>query len=136
VIVYAASLQDRGGARLVLEKLKSLFAALKVIFADGGYAGKLVQWAEELKAFVLRIIKNKSISATSSLACLPRRLCFAAYALRKIPAVTFIVVFVYPYSLRNCTSSIFFITSSYFVFIFYISISTHLNITLIPEEVY
>jgi putative transposase len=58
VIVHAASIQDRDGARLVLEKLKTFFPALKVVFADGGYAGKLVQWVEQLKAFVLRIIKR------------------------------------------------------------------------------
>ena len=58
VIVHVASIQDRDGARLVLEKLKSSFPALKVVFADGGYAGKLVQWVEQLKAFVLRIIKR------------------------------------------------------------------------------
>jgi len=58
VIVHIASLQDRDGARLVLEKLKSLFPALKVVFADGGYAGKLIQWVEQLKAFVLRIVKR------------------------------------------------------------------------------
>jgi putative transposase len=58
VIVHAASIQDRDGARLVLEKLKGFFPALKVVFADGGYAGKLVQWVEQLKAFVLRIIKR------------------------------------------------------------------------------
>ena len=58
VIVHTASLQDRDGARLVLSKLKSLFPALKVVFADGGYAGKLVQWVLQLKAFVLNIIKR------------------------------------------------------------------------------
>jgi putative transposase len=58
VIVHAASLQDRDGARLVLCKFKSLFPTLKVVFADGGYSGKLVQWVEQLKAFVLNIIKR------------------------------------------------------------------------------
>jgi putative transposase len=58
VDVHIASLQDRDGARLVLEKLKDLFPALKVVFADGGYAGKLVQWVEQLKAFVLSIVKR------------------------------------------------------------------------------
>jgi len=58
VVVHVASLQDRDGARLVLEKLKSLFPALKVVFADGGYTGKLLQWVEQLKAFVLRIVKR------------------------------------------------------------------------------
>ena len=58
VIVHVASLQDRDGARLVLTKLKSLFPALKVVYAYGGYAGKLVQWVEQMKTFVLRIIKR------------------------------------------------------------------------------
>jgi putative transposase len=58
VIVHIASLQDRDGARLVLEKLKALFPALKVVFADGGYAGKLLQWVEQLRAFTLKIIKR------------------------------------------------------------------------------
>jgi putative transposase len=58
IIVHTASLQDRDGARLVLEKLKSLFPALKVVFVDGGYSGKLIQWVERLKAFVLNIIKR------------------------------------------------------------------------------
>jgi putative transposase len=58
VMVHNASLQDRDGARLILATLKSLFPGLKVIFADGGYAGKLVQWVEQLKAFVLRIVKR------------------------------------------------------------------------------
>ena len=58
VHVHAASLQDRDGARRVLEKLKNLFPTLEVIFADGGYTGKLVQWVEKLKGFVLRIVKR------------------------------------------------------------------------------
>jgi putative transposase len=58
VNVHAASFQDREGARPVLEKLKSLFPTLKVVFADGGYSGKLVQWVKQLKAFVLNIIKR------------------------------------------------------------------------------
>ena len=51
-------MQDRDGARLVLNKLKNLFPAMRVVFADGGYTGKLVQWVEQLKAFVLNIIKR------------------------------------------------------------------------------
>ena len=58
VVVHAASIQDRNGARILLEKLRSIFPTLKVIFADGGYADKLVQWAEQLKAFVLKIVKR------------------------------------------------------------------------------
>jgi putative transposase len=58
VVVHVASMQDRDGARLVLEKLKDFFPTLKVIYADGGNAGKLLQWVERLTAFVLRIVKR------------------------------------------------------------------------------
>ena len=57
IVVHAASIQDRDGARIVLEKLKSLFPSLKVIFADGGYAGKLVQWVEQLKSLYYSELK-------------------------------------------------------------------------------
>lgn len=41
--VTSADVQDRDGARLLLlEKLKKTFGWLKVIWADGGYTGKLV----------------------------------------------------------------------------------------------
>lgn len=58
VVVHVASLQDRDGARPVPAKLKNLFPTLKVVFADGGYTGKLLQWVEQLKAFVLNIIRR------------------------------------------------------------------------------
>ena len=42
--VTSADVQDRDGARsLLLEKLKKAFGWLQVIWADGGYSGKLVQ---------------------------------------------------------------------------------------------
>ena len=53
VIVHSAGIQDRDGAKLVFELVKRLFPGLKIMFADGGYAGKLVGWVEQLKAFIL-----------------------------------------------------------------------------------
>jgi putative transposase len=44
VVVHAASIQDRDGAKLVLAKVKGRFPRLQLIWADGGYAGKLVDW--------------------------------------------------------------------------------------------
>ena len=48
VVVHAANLQDRDGARLVLQKAqaqgKGSVPCLKRVWADGGYAGKLVEW--------------------------------------------------------------------------------------------
>lgn len=39
VVVHAASIQDRDGAKLVIGKLKGKFPRLKLIWADGGYSG-------------------------------------------------------------------------------------------------
>ena len=58
VVVHAANIQDRDGAKLLLEKLKGQFSRLKLIWADGGYAGKLIEWAMELGGWVLEIVKR------------------------------------------------------------------------------
>jgi putative transposase len=44
VVVHAASTQDRDGAKRVVAKLAHRFTRLRVIWADGGYAGALVAW--------------------------------------------------------------------------------------------
>lgn len=44
VVVTAAATQDRDGARLLLTVLATKIRRLRVIWADGGYAGKLVDW--------------------------------------------------------------------------------------------
>lgn len=41
-MVYSAGIQDRAGAKPVLTALVNRFPELKLIWADGGYAGKLV----------------------------------------------------------------------------------------------
>ena len=48
VVVHAADIQDRDGAKLVLSKLRGHFPRLKLIWADGAYAGHLVGWASAL----------------------------------------------------------------------------------------
>lgn len=58
VVVHAANIQDRDGAKLVLEKLLGRFPRLKLIWADGGYAGKLIEWAKALGGWVLEIVKR------------------------------------------------------------------------------
>lgn len=44
VVVHAASVQDRDGAKGVVEQLAHRFLRLRLIWADGGYAGALVAW--------------------------------------------------------------------------------------------
>ena len=58
VVVHAANIQDRDGAKLVLAKLKGRFSRLKLIWADGGYAGQLIEWTRKLGRWVLEIVKR------------------------------------------------------------------------------
>lgn len=62
VVVHAASIQDRDGAREVLRRLKGRFRRLKVIWADGGYAGKLIAWAKRVGRWTLEIVKRAESS--------------------------------------------------------------------------
>ena len=58
IVVHEASIQDRDGAKLVLETFKSGFTRLKLIWADGGYAGKLIEWTRETIHRKLEIVKR------------------------------------------------------------------------------
>jgi putative transposase len=58
VVVHAASVQDRDGAKLVLAKLVGRFPRLRRIWADGSYGGALVEWARTLAGWVLEIVKR------------------------------------------------------------------------------
>jgi putative transposase len=51
VVVHAANLQARDGAKLVLERLRHKFSRLRCIWADGGYAGQLVEWVRNLRVW-------------------------------------------------------------------------------------
>jgi putative transposase len=44
VVVTPASVQDRDGARLVLGMMAHFFSRMRVVWADGGYDGQLVEW--------------------------------------------------------------------------------------------
>ena len=48
-VVHPANLQDRDGAKLVLDAIKGQFARLRLIWADGGYAGQLIDWLWRLR---------------------------------------------------------------------------------------
>jgi len=58
IVVHAAHIQDRDGAKLVFEKMKGRFPRLRLIWADGGYAGKLVEWVHTLCQWVLEIVRR------------------------------------------------------------------------------
>lgn len=70
VVIHAASIQDRDGAKLVLYKLLGRFPRLQLIWADGGYAGQLVAWAYTLGGWVIEVVKRIN---SHSFEVLPRR---------------------------------------------------------------
>jgi putative transposase len=47
VVVHSAALQDRDGAKLLLPALLN-FGWVRRVFADGGYAGQLLDWVKAL----------------------------------------------------------------------------------------
>jgi len=69
VIVHSASVQDRDGAMSVIELLRFRFSRMVKIFADGGYAGKLIDQVAEKFGWVLEIVHKKE----SGFKVLPKR---------------------------------------------------------------
>ena len=60
VVVHPANVQDREGAKLVLGKARGLFPRLRLIWADGGYAGKLIAWVGSVCGWVLEIVQRSA----------------------------------------------------------------------------
>src|SRR6516165_7914423 len=55
-VVHSAGIQDRDGAKLVLEKLKGRFPRLKKILADGIDNGGIAEWAKEIGGWILELV--------------------------------------------------------------------------------
>ena len=58
VLITAAGRQDRDAARPLLWNLKKAFPAVRLAWADGGYAGKLVTWAKTALKLTLQIVRR------------------------------------------------------------------------------
>ena len=71
VVVHAANVQDRAGARLVLAKLAGRFPRLWLLWADGGYAGTLLVWALVTTGLVIEVVAKPA--GATSFAVLPKR---------------------------------------------------------------
>ena len=54
VVVHSAKIQDRDGAKLVFAraKLTGTSPRLERVWADGGYAGKLIAWVASVCQWV------------------------------------------------------------------------------------
>tara|TARA_B100001996_G_scaffold293554_1_gene233739 strand:- start:191 stop:967 length:777 start_codon:yes stop_codon:yes gene_type:complete len=58
VVVHSAGIQDRAGAKLLMQQVCKTFA-LKIIWADGGYTGNsLVKWIKNLCGAIWQVIKR------------------------------------------------------------------------------
>lgn len=74
VVVTAANVQDRDGAKSVLAVLRHKFSRLRHIWADGAYAGPLVDWVRELRLYrpiCLEITKRSD--AVKGFVVIPKR---------------------------------------------------------------
>jgi len=61
VVVHGAQIQDRDGAKLLLERANAdpaLLARLEKLWADAGYQGKLKDWVTSHYQYVLEIVKR------------------------------------------------------------------------------
>jgi hypothetical protein len=58
VVITAASAQDRDAAKPLLWNLRRAFPQITLAWADGGYAGKLVNWAKTTLRLTLEIVKR------------------------------------------------------------------------------
>ena len=71
VLVTAASVQDRDGGRLVLARARMTMPSIVLVWADGGYAGRCVEFARRLLRITLHIVKKPEGQRTFEV--LPRR---------------------------------------------------------------
>jgi len=58
VVVHSAAIQDRDGAKLVFLKAAALCPTISLVWADGGYAGKLIEWLQQWCGWVLEIVRK------------------------------------------------------------------------------
>jgi transposase len=70
VVVLSASVQDRDGAKSVLLDT-SLRTPVRFVFADGGFAGRLLEWATQILATTISIVRKPADQR--GFAVIPRR---------------------------------------------------------------
>jgi putative transposase len=70
-VVHTANIQDRDGAKLVLEQVNGTFSRLELIWADAGYSGQLVDWVNSVCGWILEIVKRSE--DVKGFQVLPRR---------------------------------------------------------------
>jgi len=74
VVVTAASVQDRDGAKQLLQGIRHKLSRLRHIWADGAYAGPLVDWVKALRPQrPMRLEMTKRADAIKGFVVIPKR---------------------------------------------------------------
>lgn len=63
VVITAANVQDRDAAKLLLWRLRAAASTVTLVWADGGYAGKLITWAQATLRLTVEIVKRNAAHA-------------------------------------------------------------------------
>lgn len=71
VMVTAASVQDRDGGARALQRLRFVMPSVATVWADGGYAGRLVAYANKVLRLIVTIVRKQE--GQVGFAVLPRR---------------------------------------------------------------
>jgi transposase len=71
VLVTAASVQDRDGGRRVLNRMRFAMPSVALVWADGGYRGRLLDWARRRLRVLVEIVTKPA--GQRGFSVLPRR---------------------------------------------------------------
>jgi transposase len=71
VVVTVAGIQDRDAAHRLLTTLRAKFSTISLVWADGGYTGRLITWARAVLTLTVQVIKRSD--DTTGFHVLPRR---------------------------------------------------------------
>lgn len=58
VLITTAAVQDHDGARTVLEKLRFAMPSVALVWADGGYAGRPIDWVKRMLHVDVQIVRK------------------------------------------------------------------------------
>jgi transposase len=73
VLVTGANVQDRDAGRLLMWILRTAFPTIRLVWADSGYAGKLVDHAATMLEITVQIVSK--LAGQTTFVPLPRRWC-------------------------------------------------------------
>jgi transposase len=71
VVITSAAVQDNNGAHQLLAALRANFSTITYVWADGGYAGRLIRWARKVLTLTVHVVKRSD--KKTGFTVLPRR---------------------------------------------------------------